>query len=120
MKCLSPDVVYVSLFVNTTPLKYPLITLKASKMKFYNLVDTRSVSLTVICYSDVQKCIKKSDIEPISRPILRPFMSIPGQISIMKILVMKERYGDLKSHFCRHFGNFDFTVKLHVLHDIRV
>ena len=38
-----------------SPIKYPLMTLGISKMKFYNLVDVRSVVLTVNFYLDVQK-----------------------------------------------------------------
>ena len=41
------------------PLKHPVMALGASEIKFYKFGDTRSVSLTVNCYSDVQKCPQK-------------------------------------------------------------
>ena len=58
-------------------------------MKFYNLIDTRLLVLTVNCYSDVQKDPQIIDIEL----IFRPYMSIPGQISGS---IMKKRFGALK------------------------
>ena len=47
--------------LSTLPLlKYPLMVLGASKLKFYNLTDTRLFVLTVNCYSDVQKMHSKA------------------------------------------------------------
>ena len=63
------------------PLKYPLMMPGASKMKFYNLIDTTLLVLRVNCYSDVQNAIKSIDIELISLPFLQPYTAILGQIS---------------------------------------
>ena len=61
------------------PLEYPIIAPEASKMKFYNLNDTRLFVLTVNCYSDVQKGPQKNWHWLDFRPFLRPNTSIPGQ-----------------------------------------
>ena len=41
-------------------LKYPLILPGASKIKFYNLTDTRLFVSIVNCYSDVQIMLSKA------------------------------------------------------------
>ena len=47
------------------------MALGASKMKFYNLVGTRSVGLTVNCYSDVKKGPQHSDMFVLTRSTLK-------------------------------------------------